>query len=71
MEYFLIIYIIGMVITPIILKYKQDKDFGYKESILTYFTLDFLPYILFLMIIFPIGIPIILFVKDPNLKSKK
>jgi hypothetical protein len=64
MHIFIIIYIIGMISTPIIMKYKQDKDCGTKENILLYFTLDFLPYTLFLMIIFPISIPIILFVND-------
>ena len=55
MEYFIISYIIGVLITPIIIKIKL------KETWKGMWDYRAIPYIMFLSIVFPIGIPVMLF----------
>jgi hypothetical protein len=55
MEYFIISYIIGVLITPIIIKIKL------KETWKGMWDYRAIPYIMFISIFFPIGIPVMLF----------
>jgi hypothetical protein len=50
-----------MIITPICINYNLKRTLGSKESIFQLFTLDFLPYTIFLMLVFPVSIPITFF----------
>jgi hypothetical protein len=67
MIYFFIIYVIGVIISPILIKYSIEKDCEEfeKESFLEFYSppiLEWLPYVLFISIVWPIGIPILLFI---------